>query len=279
MVYWIAIRELVSITGGAYTMTIKEMQERKRELGFTNEMLSQASGVPLSTVQKVLGGITLSPRRSTVEALSAALSETRKNPGSYITDDSQPLLLHDPAAAYASKDRLYTIKDIEALPEDVHAELIDGKIYYMNPPVRIHQHIIVKMLVTISNYISDQNGSCEVYPSPFGVYLSGETGRDLLEPDLVVICNPDCLHDKGCMGAPDWVMEVISPSTKSRDYAIKLFKYRTAGVKEYWIVNPEKRIVSVYLFGEEEIVNIYGFDEVIPFSLFPELTVRLSDYV
>ena len=279
MVYWIAIRELVSITGGAYTMTIKEMQERKRELGFTNEMLSQASGVPLSTVQKVLGGITLSPRRSTVEALSAALSETRKNPGSYITDDSQPLLLHDPAAAYASKDRLYTIKDIEALPEDVHAELIDGKIYYMNPPVRIHQHIIVKMLVTISNYISDHNGSCEVYPSPFGVYLSGETGRDLLEPDLVVICNPDCLHDKGCMGAPDWVMEVISPSTKSRDYAIKLFKYRTAGVKEYWIVNPEKRIVSVYLFGEEEIVNIYGFDEVIPFSLFPELTVRLSDYV
>ena len=279
MVYWIVIRELVSITGGAYTMTIKEMQERKRELGFTNEMLSQASGVPLSTVQKVLGGITLSPRRSTVEALSAALSETRKNPGSYITDDSQPLLLHDPAAAYASKDRLYTIKDIEALPEDVRAELIDGKIYYMNPPVRIHQHIIVKMLVTISNYISDQNGSCEVYPSPFGVYLSGETGRDLLEPDLVVICNPDCLHDKGCMGAPDWVMEVISPSTKSRDYAIKLFKYRTAGVKEYWIVNPEKRIVSVYLFGEEEIVNIYGFDEVIPFGLFPELTVRLSDYV
>lgn len=279
MVYWIAIRELVSITGGVYTMTIKEMQERKRELGFTNEMLSQASGVPLSTVQKVLGGITLSPRRSTVEALSAALSETRKNPGSYITDDSQPLLLHDPAAAYASKDRLYTIKDIEALPEDVHAELIDGKIYYMNPPVRIHQHIIVKMLVTISNYISDQNGSCEVYPSPFGVYLSGETGRDLLEPDLVVICNPDCLHDKGCMGAPDWVMEVISPSTKSRDYAIKLFKYRTAGVKEYWIVNPEKRIVSVYLFGEEEVVNIYGFDEVIPFGLFPELTVRLSDYV
>ena len=279
MVYWIVIRELVSITGGAYTMTIKEMQERKRELGFTNEMLSQASGVPLSTVQKVLGGITLSPRRSTVEALSAALSETRKNPGSYITDDSQPLLLHDPAAAYASKDRLYTIKDIEALPEDVHAELIDGKIYYMNPPVRIHQHIIVKMLVTISNYISDQNGSCEVYPSPFGVYLSGEIGRDLLEPDLVVICNPDCLHDKGCMGAPDWVMEVISPSTKSRDYAIKLFKYRTAGVKEYWIVNPEKRIVSVYLFGEEEVVNIYGFDEVIPFGLFPELTVRLSDYV
>ena len=279
MVYWIAIRELVSITGGAYTMTIKEMQERKRELGFTNEMLSQASGVPLSTVQKVLGGITLSPRRSTVEALSAALSETRKNPGSYITDDSQPLLLHDPAAAYASKDRLYTIKDIEALPEDVHAELIDGKIYYMNPPVRIHQHIIVKMLVTISNYISDQNGSCEVYPSPFGVYLSGETGRDLLEPDLVVICNPDCLHDKGCMGAPDWVMEVISPSTKSRDYAIKLFKYRTAAVKEYLIVKPEKRIVSGSLFGEEEIVNIYGFDEVIPFSLFPELTVQLSDYV
>ncbi|MBQ9064671.1 MAG: Uma2 family endonuclease [Blautia sp.] len=263
-------------------MTITEMQERKRELGYTNEMLAQKSGVPLSTVQKILGGKTKSPRMATVHALEKVLS--KNSDVSYRYPEPQDFVLRDATSIYAgsfdvNKERLYTIRDIEAMPDDVRAELIDGKIYFMNAPVRIHQEIIVKMLVKIDNYITSHNGSCKVYPAPFGVYLNGETGRDLFEPDLVVICSPDCLHRKGCMGAPDWVMEVISPSTKSRDYAIKLFKYRTAGVKEYWIVNPDKRIVSVYRFGEGEQVEVYDFTEEIYFGIFPDLSVRLSDYV
>ena len=260
-------------------MTIHEMQKRKRELGYTNEMISQLSGLPLSTVQKVLGGITSSPRRATVEALEKILKE--QTVPAYHETGKLADVLNEPSAAYgtAVKEQLYTIQDIEALPEDVRAELIDGKIYYMTAPLRIHQKIIVKMLFSIESYIREHNGSCEVYPSPFGVYLNGETGRDLFEPDLVVICNPDHLHYKGCMGAPDWVMEVISPSTKSRDYTIKLFKYRMAGVKEYWIVNPDKRIVNVYRFGETEQVDVYSFEEEIPISIFPELQVRLADYV
>ena len=188
-------------------------------------------------------------------------------------------MLKEPAIPYGEATKnLYTIQDIEALPEDVRAELIDGQIYYMTPPVRIHQEIITEVLVAVHSYIKAHKGDCKIYPAPLGVYLNGETGRDLLEPDLVLICNHDRLHDKGCMGAPDWVMEVISPSTRSRDYAIKLFKYRTAGVREYWIVNPEKEIIHVYRFDQNpEVVDVYRFDEEVPFSIFPDLSIRLSD--
>ena len=259
-------------------MTIREMQERKRELGYSNLTLSQKSGVPLSTVQKVLGGKTRSPRRATIQALEAVLAK----PVSYPQTSSSPAsasMLKEPAVPYGEATKnLCTIQDIEALPENVRAELIDGQIYYMAPPVRIHQAIITEVLFAVYSYIKSHNGGCKIYPAPFGVYLNGEEGRDLLEPDLVVICNPDRLHDKGCMGAPDWVMEVISPSTRSRDYAIKLFKYRTAGVREYWIVNPDKELITVYRFDQKpEVVDVYHFNEDVPFSIFPDLSVRLLD--
>ena len=260
------------------TMTIKEMQDRKRELGYTNELLSQISGVPLSTIQKILGGQTRSPRRTTILALEKALAG--KSRTFYPSPDLRASVLRDPASSYGTAAEYHTIADIEALPEDERAELIDGQIYYMSAPLRVHQSIIVEILFAIKSHIRSHNGSCEVYPSPFGVYLNGEEGQDLLEPDLLVVCNPDILHQKGCMGAPDWVMEVVSPSTESRDYGIKLFKYRSAGVKEYWIVNPQKRIVTVYQFDRiPEIVNVYSFEETIPFALFPGLSVRPADFV
>ena len=258
-------------------MTVQEMQKRKRELGYSYEMISQLSGLPLSTVQKVLGGITSSPRRTTIEALEKVLNSKAAVP--YLGKSADDVF-KEPSSAYgAEKELSSTIRDIEVLPEEVRAELIDGKIYYMSAPLRIHQKIIVKMLFSIETYIRQHNGTCEVYPSPFSVYLNGETGRDLFEPDLVIICNPDLLHDKGCIGAPDWVMEVTSPSTKFRDYTIKLFKYRMAGVREYWIVNPEKKLVSVYRFGEEEQIEIYSFDDEIPISIFPDFSIRLAKYI
>ena len=258
-------------------MTIKEMQQRKRELGYSNEVISQKSGVPLSTVQKVLGGRTKAPRSSTLRALESALAKKAEYTCAPIHSQSR---VAEPAASYgtAAAKKNYTIQDMEALPEDVHAELIDGQIYYMAPPTSTHQRIIVEMLFAIKSYIKEHNGPCEIFPAPFAVYLNGETGRDYLEPDLVVICNPDRIQQKGCMGAPDWVMEVISPSTKSRDYAVKLLKYRTAGVREYWIVNPDKRIVNVYRFDQEpEAVDIYTFEEEITFSIYPDLSVKLSE--
>ena len=258
-------------------MTIKEMQERKRELGYNNRTLAEKSGVPLSTVQKILGGKTRSPRMATIQALESVLADYSGRAYEYKSKD---VILRESAASYAPAKNTCTIKDLEALPDDVRAELIDGQIFLMSAPGRIHQEIVTEMLVSIHNYIKAHDGSCKVYPSPFGVYLNGEAGQDFLEPDLIVVCDQDRLQDKGCIGAPDWVMEVISPSTRSRDYAIKLFKYRTAGVKEYWIVNPEKTIVTVYQFDKNpEIASLYSFDDEIPVALFPGLTVCLSELV
>ena len=136
------------------------------------------------------------------------------------------------------EDKVYTIEDIYALPEGERAELIDGRIYYMAPPNRNHQKISGYLYYEIYDHIKRNNGKCEIYAAPFAVFLN-EDDATYLEPDISVICDLSKLDDKGCHGAPDWIIEIVSPSSKPRDYMTKLFKYRTAGVREYWIVDPE----------------------------------------
>ena len=147
------------------------------------------------------------------------------------------------------KEETYTTKDIYALPAGERAELIDGKIYDIAPPSRIHQKLVQQFSRIIGNYIADNKGACEVYPAPFAVFLN-QDDKTYVEPDISVICDNGKLDDRGCNGAPDWVIEIVSQSSQRMDYLTKLFKYRTAGVREYWIVNPMKRTVLVYLFGE-----------------------------
>ena len=111
----------------------------------------------------------------------------------------------------------YTIDDIYALPEGERAELIDGKIYYMAPPSRTHQRISGRLYQTIANYIDSKNGQCEVLAAPFAVFLNNDD-INYLEPDISVICDLSKLDDKGCHGAPDWVIEIVSPSSKPIDF-------------------------------------------------------------
>ncbi len=173
-----------------------------------------------------------------------------------------------------AQERIYTIDDIYALPDGERAELIDGQIYYMAPPSRKHQRIVGELFATIHNYINSNNGKCEVDIAPFAVFLN-EDDKNYVEPDISVICSPDKLTDKGCVGAPDWILEIVSPGSRQMDYMTKLFKYRTAGVKEYWIVDPDKGRVIVYNFTHNEI-NEYSFTDDIPSCTYPELTITLS---
>ena len=172
----------------------------------------------------------------------------------------------------------YTIDDIYALPDDVYAELIDGWLFYMNSPSWTHQSIIGELHLLIAAHIKSRGGPCQVGLSPLGVYLFADDSTYLL-PDLFVLCDREKRQEKGCMGAPDWVIEVASPSTRKRDYMIKLFKYREAGVKEYWIIEPKNRTVSVYRFGGEEELALYSFEEEITCGLYPDLPIRLADMV
>ena len=121
------------------------------------------------------------------------------------------------------KQTMYTISDIYALPDGERAELIDGQIYNMMPPGRLHQKISWKLHQAIANYIDSRNGLCEVYAAPFAVFLNDDD-INYVEPDLSVICDLSKLDDKGCHGAPDWVIEIVSSGSRSRDYMTKLFK-------------------------------------------------------
>lgn len=171
--------------------------------------------------------------------------------------------------------KLYTIDDIYALPDGQRAELIDGQIYDMAPPMRLHQHIIMNLSATIYNYIKGKNGPCLVYPAPFAVFLNDDD-HNYVEPDISVICDKSKLDDHGCNGAPDWIVEIVSPSTQRMDYGIKLFKYRTAGVREYWIVNPSTQTVTVYDFENESGTRQYTFDDDIPVSIYDDLVIRMA---
>lgn len=172
------------------------------------------------------------------------------------------------------KEEVYTIEDIYALPDGKRAELIDGKIYYMAPPNRKHQDIVLSLARKIADYIESKNGGCKVYLAPFAVFLN-EDDINYVEPDISIICDSGKLDDKGCNGAPDWIIEVVSPSSKPRDYMTKLFKYRTAGVREYWIVDPMKELVTVYGF-EKDNVEQYNFGEEILAGIYEGFSLKVE---
>ena len=173
-----------------------------------------------------------------------------------------------------AQEKWHTAEEIEALPEDVRVELVDGQLFYMATPGRKHQKILQFLAYELEFYIRKKGGACEVYPAPFAVYLNKDS-KTYLEPDVVVVCDQDKLDEKGCHGAPDLVMEIVSPSTRSRDYLLKLTRYQNAGVREYWIVDPERENVMVYDFAEG-VVKTYLFDETIKVGIFDDLEIDLS---
>ncbi|NSE27466.1 Uma2 family endonuclease [Fusicatenibacter saccharivorans] len=173
------------------------------------------------------------------------------------------------------KTETYTIEDIYALPDGERAELIDGQIYYMAPPSFVHQKISVKLSTKIDNYITEHNGKCEVVAAPFAVFLNKDD-LTYVEPDISVICDPSKLNDKGCNGAPDWVIEIVSPSSKRMDYSTKLFKYRTAGVREYWIVDPAKDRTMVWNFENDDSEE-YSFKDKVKAGIYPDLYIDFAE--
>lgn len=172
------------------------------------------------------------------------------------------------------KIETYTIEDIYALPEGERAELIDGKIYYMAAPGRTHQRILLSLSRKIADYIDSHDGECEVDIAPFAVFLNNDD-INYVEPDISVICDPSRLDEKGCHGAPDWMIEIVSPGSRQMDYYKKLLKYCTAGVRVYWVVDPDKDIVTVYDF-EADTMTEYSFGEDVPVGIYEGFSIRVQ---
>ena len=144
----------------------------------------------------------------------------------------------------------------------------------MAPPNTRHQRLVSDLHYQIKDFIKRNNGECEVFPAPFAVFLN-ENNKNYVEPDISVICDKNKITDKGCNGAPDWVIEIVSPSSKAMDYFTKLFKYKTAGVREYWIVDPTKQLIMVYNF-EQDTFEQYSFLDKIKAGIYEDFEIDFA---
>jgi Uma2 family endonuclease len=290
-------------------MTIEEIKKWKRTLGMTSEEISSASGIPLSTVQKIFSGVTRSPRKSTMDAIlsalkrqaekdglpfaaapagKAAVPDTGSSRGSRQDSHLDEILygadlragypdrLEESAGAYhiekkevlsGKKQGEYTLDDYYALPDERRVELIDGVIYDMPTPALIHQKILGELFILFRECMDRHEGKCEVYLSPCDVRLDRDN-RTMVQPDLLVVCEEYDIGAKSFDGAPALTLEILSPSTRSKDMLLKLYKYANAGVREYWIVDPDRRTVLVYdLEHEEYYPDKYSFEDNIPIRI------------
>ena len=261
-------------------MTIQKMKERKRELGYTNEMLARESGVPLGTVQKIFAGVTKAPRRETLKALEDVLREkadhqAQKEKATYpsmedheanmLKEAAVPYMARYPGAPEDPRQGSYTLDDYYALPDDRRVELIDGVIYDMACPLRVHQAVLGQLFLQLASCVED-HPECELFLAPSDVRLDNDD-RTMVQPDLYIVCNSSETDRRRLNGAPEFVIEILSPSNRKHDMVLKYGKYQNAGVKEYWIVDPERLKIIVYDFTEEIDIMLYSFQDTVPVNI------------
>ena len=294
---------------------IEELIERKNELGYTNEMISEKSGVPLSTVNKIFGRQTAKPRYNTLQSLHCVLFpeiHSRKETSIY-KDISENLSLdysggvsegaalqeynsETPEDGYKvqiekvlswKKQGEYTVQDWLDLPDGLHMELIDGRLYDRNTPTTKHQFIAGELYAELRSALrSEKKGDkdCRAFIAPASVQPDMADDRNGYIPDVFIVCDK-AKYKEGKMikGAPDFVAEVLSPSTEKYDRGSKLNKYWQSGVREYWIIDISEEEVCVYEFGKGVPPAVYSFDDQIPLGISEgRITIdfkSISDYM
>jgi len=184
--------------------------------------------------------------------------------------------------ALLKPEEYYTYRDYLNWPDDIRTELIDGVIYDMSAPSRVHQKVSGELFRQIANFLEDK--ACEVYHAPFDVRLPEADEADddvstVVQPDISVICDPDKLDDRGCRGAPDFIAEILSPSTAAHDQITKLSLYEKHAVKEYWIIDPTYKLLIVRTLkenGSYGIPLIYEGKGLMRMTVLPELEINLD---
>lgn len=170
----------------------------------------------------------------------------------------------------------HTSEDYWNLPEGERAELIHGKLYDMAPPNFKHQKLVSEFTQILGSYIKSRKGENEVIPAPFAVNLDA-SDKDWVEPDISVVCDKTKLTEKGCIGAPDFIIEIVSPSSRRADYSTKNALYSDAGVREYWIVDPMKERTTVYRYEEDAAPVLYSFDVPVEVGIYPGFFITISE--
>lgn len=269
-------------------LTIEEIRQKKKEYGYTNEQLAALSGVPLGTLQKILGSSTKAPRYNTMAALSGVFESKKKT--EYSAADNTVMTVRESSAGYAvrkdpvkenfrryNRQGTYTIEDYLALPDEQRAELIDGIFYDMASPDLHHQYIVTELVSRLREYIRRQGGSCRAFAAPTDVKLDTDN-RTMVQPDVFIICDRTKVTKRWLNGSPDFVAEVLSPATKNKDIFIKTLKYREAGTKELWLIDPMDKSILTYVFVPETKVKMYSFADIVPVMIYNgECQVDFSD--
>lgn len=232
------------------------LMEYYRELkDYTYEKVSELSGIPMETIRKIFGGEIDPPDYEAWQALEKVL-----NPDRYKDEIREE-------GAYRTEKSSFTLKDYYALPDGRRAELIDGRFYDMAAPTTGHQAACMQISMQIYHFISRKKGKCRVYVAPVDVQLDCDD-KTMVQPDVLVVCGKDKIRRRCIMGAPDFIIEILSESTQRKDMSLKLHKYEAAGVREYWMVDIDRRKVIVYFFGKEGCPAIYGMRDKIPVGIY-----------
>ena len=182
-----------------------------------------------------------------------------------------------------AKQERFTFADVLTWSEDERIEIINGEAFMMAPPSRIHQEVSGELFRQLANFLEGKK--CRVYPAPFGVRLFEQEGTNpedvdtVVEPDISVVCDRSKLDDHGCKGAPDMLIEVVSPSSLRHDRLVKLNLYQRAGVREYWIADPVGNSIQVFLLdndGSLRIHEVYGPTDIAKVNVLDGCFIELS---
>ncbi|MBQ6697154.1 MAG: Uma2 family endonuclease [Lachnospiraceae bacterium] len=250
-------------------MTLEEMKRIKKERGFSMAQLSEYSGVPVGTLQKIFSGETENPRYATRQALEKVLMDGGEG---YPHTSEHVSMVKEPGVQYGSHHKRpgeYTLEDYYTLPEERRAELIDGVIYDMSAPTFVHQRILGEIYTEFRRYIDAKGGHCLPMMAPVDVRLDCDD-KTMVQPDFLILCDDTKICNWGVLGAPDFCLEIVSPSTSRKDYIKKLQKYTDAGVKEYWIIDPMRRVLVRYHWKDDFLPHMSPLQGKVGVALYEE---------
>lgn len=247
---------------------IEKMKNRKKELGWTNQRLADESGVPVGTLNKIFNGTTRYPRDETINALTRVMGLD----GYEIDRSGIRLSAVRETGVYRTgrKDNRATLDTYYSLPHELRVELIDGRLHYMPAPTLRHQSILTALSAKLYSYFADKKKEYHVLAGQCDVQLDCDE-YTMLKPDIFVVHGKEALaNGVCCMGAPEFVIEIVSRSNPEHDYELKRYKYQNAGVKEYWIVDPVKMRIVIYVFVKDTVPVVCNFEDKIKAYLYPD---------
>ena len=258
-------------------MTITDIKQLKEKDGMTNKQISELTGIALFVVDGIFSGDIEEPKYMTPLEFEELL--TRLEIPFYCDEKTgYPCLIREEITSYNYHASHYALGDMVKLCNIISREVINGEIYAMSTPSRMHQFLVTKLLIRIGNHIEKKRGKCHVYPSPFGVRLFADD-KTWVEPDILVICKKNIMTDSGCDGAPDLIVEIVSPNNVFHDYVTKLVKYQQAGVREYWIVDPINERITLYHFQEPVQKEEYTYEDTIRSNVLEGFQIRMADFI